>query len=38
VSHLPVGSWLQPGDVIGQVFDAFIGALRAEIRAPSAVC
>jgi predicted deacylase len=34
VSHLPVGSWLQPGDVIGQVFDAFIGELRAEIRAP----
>jgi hypothetical protein len=36
VSHVPVGAWLQAGDMIGQVYDAFLGERRAEIRAPFA--
>jgi len=34
VSHVQVGAWLQTGDLIGHVYDAFIGELRAELRAP----
>ena len=36
VSDLEVGAWLQAGDLIGQVYDAFLGSRRAEIRAPVA--
>jgi len=36
VSTLQVGTWLQPGDPIGTVYDAFAGRLRAEVRAPVA--
>jgi hypothetical protein len=36
VSHVPVGRWLQAGDLIGHVYDAFLGEQRAEIRAPLA--
>jgi predicted deacylase len=36
VSHVPVGAWLQAGDLIGHVYDAFLGERRAEIRAPVA--
>lgn len=36
VSHRSVGHWLQAGDLIGQVFDPFDGALRTEVRAPHA--
>jgi predicted deacylase len=34
VSDARVGAWLQAGDVIGHVYDAFRGERRAEIRAP----
>jgi hypothetical protein len=34
VSRLEVGRWMRAGDVIGQVFDAFDGDLRAEVRTP----
>lgn len=34
VSDVAVGTWLQPGDLIGHVYDAFLGERRAEIRAP----
>jgi hypothetical protein len=36
VSHVSVGAWLQAGDLIGYVYDAFLGERRAEIRAPVA--
>ncbi|MGH7785365.1 MAG: M14 family metallopeptidase [Candidatus Binatia bacterium] len=36
VSHVPVGTWLQPGNLIGEVYDAFLGERRAEVRAPVA--
>jgi hypothetical protein len=36
VSHVAVGTWLQAGDLIGYVYDAFLGERRAEIRAPVA--
>jgi predicted deacylase len=36
VSHVSVGAWLQAGDLIGHVYDAFLGERRAEIRAPVA--
>jgi predicted deacylase len=34
VSDVPVGAWLQAGDPIGQIYDAFAGERRAELRAP----
>jgi predicted deacylase len=34
VSHAQVGAWLNAGEVIGHVYDAFMGERRAEIRAP----
>ncbi len=34
VSSLEVGRWLSAGDPIGQVYDAFHGELRLEVRAP----
>ena len=34
VSPVQVGAWLQAGDLIGHVYDAFLGERRAEIRAP----
>jgi uncharacterized protein len=36
VSHVPVGSWLHAGDLIGQVYDAFLGERRSEVRTPVA--
>lgn len=35
VSTLTVGTWLQAGDPIGTVYDAFTGRLRAAVRAPA---
>lgn len=34
VTHVQVGSWLQAGSLIGEVFDGFSGERRAEVRAP----
>ena len=34
ISHVQVGVWLQAGDLIGIIYDAFGGDRRAEIRAP----
>jgi hypothetical protein len=34
VSHVAVGAWLHAGDLIGHVYDPFLGERRAEIRAP----
>lgn len=34
VTPLQVGAWLHAGDPIGQVYDGFSGARRAEVRAP----
>lgn len=34
VSKQEVGRWLRAGDIIGQVYDGFSGALRAEPRTP----
>lgn len=34
VTHVQVGTWLQAGALIGEVFDGFSGARRAEVRAP----
>jgi len=34
VSDARVGAWLQAGDLIGHVYDAFRGERRAEIRTP----
>jgi len=36
VTPTQVGTWLQPGDLIGQVYDGFSGERRAEVRAPVA--
>ncbi len=36
VSRLDVGVWIQAGDVIGHIYDAFDGSIRAEVRAPVA--
>lgn len=36
VSHVPVGTWVRAGDSIGQVYDAFLGERRSDIRAPVA--
>jgi predicted deacylase len=35
VSHVQVGTWLQPGALIGEVYDGFSGDRRAEVRAPA---
>ena len=34
VSPLEVGSWLQAGDVVGQIYDGFEGELITEVRTP----
>ena len=34
VTHVQVGTWLQAGALIGEVFDGFSGERRAEVRAP----
>jgi predicted deacylase len=34
VTHVPVGTWLQAGALIGEVYDGFSGERRAEVRAP----
>jgi predicted deacylase len=36
VSHVPVGRWLQAGELIGHVYDPFLGERRAELRSPRA--
>jgi predicted deacylase len=36
VSKLETGSWLQAGDVIGQIYDGFEGEIGAEVRTPVA--
>ena len=35
-SRLEVGRWVQPGDVIGRVYDGFSGSVQAEVRSPVA--
>jgi predicted deacylase len=34
VSKVRIGAWLRAGDHIGFIYDAFDGALRAEVKAP----
>ena len=36
VTHVPVGTWLQAGALIGEVYDGFSGERRAAVRAPVA--
>lgn len=35
VTHVQVGTWLQAGALIGEVYDGFSGERRAEVRAPA---
>jgi len=34
VTRLEVGRWIQAGSVVGHVYDAFSGEIRAEVRTP----
>jgi predicted deacylase len=38
VSKVRIGAWLRAGDHIGFIYDAFDGALRAEVKAPRSGC
>jgi hypothetical protein len=34
VTRLEIGRWIQAGSVVGHVYDAFTGEIRAEVRTP----
>jgi predicted deacylase len=38
VSKVRIAAWLRAGDHIGFIYDAFDGALRAEVKAPRGGC